>query len=278
MGQPIYIIDDKKFTFDCGEFNSLFCAYYEREKGKNEICNKTALRRELEEVIGAGEGTVKDWILGRHLPRKKEDVLKVADYLGIDPKKILIEEGEPIMSNDVHESKPILNLDSIDSIDELQKETDKIINLVEVDNAYEKTIRRFLKLQLFELLGYEIYYFGADHKRDEDWPLDWSLIASDVEMVLDICDTIPISSQAKDFPFLFKNNLYACKVEFIAYLIGGELFEDQEIETYKKSVAKKAYDCGYELLNMLPEKDNTVITSYKASLLSLRDVLDNIVS
>ncbi|MCR5205983.1 MAG: hypothetical protein K6E47_13145 [Lachnospiraceae bacterium] len=277
MGKPFYVINGTKFVFDHRAFQASFLACYEKKKDKKEVSSRESFRQEFGQTIGVDDNTIKDWYYGRHLPQKTDDVLKAAEYLGTDKNNFLIaKEKGAIMSTDTYDTKSVMPLEAITSIDNLLNEIGKVINLVEIDAVYEKTIRRLLRLQLIELLGYDIYYFCSEHKKDEDWPLDWSLIASDVEMVLDVCDTIPISNQNKDFPFIFKDNLYACKVEFIAYLIGGELFEDTGEDSYSKSVGKKAYNCGYELLNILPKTDNALITSYKAALLSLRDVLEDI--
>ena len=60
------------------------------------------------------------------------------------------------------------------------------------------------------------------------------------------------------------------------HYVGSQIFEEYFKEEFIYQVGKFAESEGYNLLRLLPDNDNTLLTSYKTSLFQMTEIVDSI--
>lgn len=236
---------------------------------KNARVNKKMTQEDLAGLLFTTKQAVSGWECGRYNPGE-ESKRRLAEVLGIDFSNI----NENRMSSDM------LALEKIDNIDELTEIVAQIINKIKLDNEYNITIRYMLELAVFLCLGYEIYYMKRLRKKEMAEDLSWSTIAWDIRNLVNDRNFEPVPVKTS---YLFsKRSLMLNKIEFTSYLIGGELFEDVDEEKYEwnegfeQQIGRIAEHAGYELTNLIPDNETSIIVVYKVALLKLADILEEV--
>ncbi|MBP0990838.1 MAG: helix-turn-helix transcriptional regulator [Oscillospiraceae bacterium] len=218
---------------------------------------------------------VSNWERGANLPDegirdKIEEILQT---------KLPYEKKNTFCGNTLSKTIPELKpLEEINSIDDITDSVNKIIDSVKIDE-YKTVLRKMLFLTLMELLGYEIYYemhcrkyYSKDKSLDNT--LNWALTALNIRDIVKIHNDWPLNETKYKFQ---SSSLFAKKVEWMAYLISGELFEDFDENGYRNSFVQEIGQygevCGYELLDLIPDSNSDIMVIYKSAMLDIAEIL-----
>lgn len=228
---------------------------------------------ELAEKLHVSKQAVSNWERGKNLPDEsiRENIEQIL-HVKLRKEKMSIFVGNPFIKQ-IPELKP---LETIGDIDTLVEAVEAIIDSVHI-GEFETTVKKMLYLTLFELLGYEIYYEkhcknGYSGKYDDI--LDWAATSANLEELIKSHELWPLEKTSLHFQ---ANTLLGKKIEWMAYRIGGELFEDFDDDGYRNGFVQKiggfGEKCGYELLNLLPDSGTDILVIYKAAILDIVDML-----
>ena len=233
---------------------------------------KAGLSQEkLAEMLHVSKQAVSNWERGKNLPDEgcREDIEGILD-IKLHNERMAKKVCTPFIRQ-IPEIKP---LEEINSLEELLPSIERIIDSVAVD-AYESTVKEMLYLTLTEMLGYGVYYQLHCHKiySDED-PMDWGTIAAELGDFIKVYDKWPL--ERTTYPFR-SESLLAKKVEWIAYMIGGELFEDFDEDGYRddypQQIGRLGEECGYDLLNLIPDSNTDLMVIYRSAILDVAEML-----
>ena len=225
-------------------------------------------QEELAEKLFVSKQAVSNWELGKNRP---DEALRenIEQLLHVD------------LSTDVYHRKmnkpiQIKPLKQIDNMEELMATADAIIDQIKVD-TFEHTVKKMLSLTVFQMLGYDIYY--QDHCRNSFAELDgidWGCIAEDIDLLIDTSGD-EFFLREDGLCLIETENLLKKRIWYMSFMIGGELFEDFDDDGYRndfvQQIGRYGEDCGYDLLDLIPEADNSVITVYKTALLELSEYI-----
>lgn len=228
---------------------------------------------ELAEVLHVSKQAVSNWERGKNLPDEgTRDAIEGILGVKLRSEKMSREVKTPFDIT-TPEIKP---LEEIDSVGGILAAVEAIIESVKIDQ-FEHTVRRMLYLTLVEILGYEIYYESHCCKYYDDDPLDWACTASDLQSFISNSDDWPLEKTT--FTFQGQSRL-AKKVEWMAYQIGGELFEDFDDDGYRdcfeQQIGKYGENYGNDLFNLLPEFNTDIMVIYKTAILDIVEMLSNV--
>lgn len=162
-------------------------------------------------------------------------------------------------------------LSEINDYEELVKASDELLNQIEIDTNYEKTVKRWVKMTLDVVLGYECYY---NTKEDKDYLPDWEIVG---EHLQDIIDRNSLSPIPKDCTYKFPDGLCDCamKCHWMEFLIGSEL-EEEVNNGFGPRIGALAYNEAHALDNILPIFDNDIMSMYRTAVYNLSEVIFNI--
>lgn len=176
-------------------------------------------------------------------------------------------------------------LDQIENITELMGYARTIIEKTPVDMAFSSTVKKLLELTLNLVLGYEVYARSFERARlnreyGEDPlianELTWEDVSEDLFSIFDNEDPYPLPDE-KRYSF---DDLYLEKIRYMLHSIGGELFEDFDENGYRhgyiQNVGSVAEKDTYALLSLLPDQENSVMTSYKTSLYQMAEMIEGV--
>lgn len=138
-------------------------------------------------------------------------------------------------------SMSIKELTSYNDISELRSAVLSIIDKIEIDPLFSASIKKMLKLTCDLLLSYELYYLPRTIPKDEEYELEWSCLASDLENILNE-DELPGK------PLGTYKTTFAKAVSAYCFIIGYELFEDFEPGSrFDREVGIYGHEKGYNL-------------------------------
>ncbi len=228
-------------------------------------------QEQLADKIHTSKQAVSNWERGMNYPA--EDVRELLE-------KILgIKLHNETMDNSIHTSTfsviKLKPLNEIDNMNDFTSAIDIIVKSVKLD-SFEGAVRKMLYLTLSEVMAFEIYY--QDHCRHyySEYPLDWLSTAQDLQSLITDGDEWII--EGTKYPFL-KRSVIAKKIEFMAYRIGGELFEDFDEDGFRNSFVQMAgrvgEGSGYDLLELLPKDGSDIMTVYKTAIFDIIDICSN---
>lgn len=176
-------------------------------------------------------------------------------------------------------------LDQIEDVRELMGYARTIVGKTPVDMAFSSTVKKLLELTLDLVLGYEVYarsFERAQLKREHgddpfmSYELTWEDVSEDLFSIFDNEDPYPLSDEKR----YSLDDLYMQKIRYMLHSVGIELFEDFDEEGHRdgyiQKVGRIAEEDAYALLSLLPERENSVMTSYKASLHQMAEIIEGI--
>ena len=233
---------------------------------------------QLAEILHVTKQAVSNWERGKNFPDEGlRDQIEQALQIKLHKEKMSTFASNPFLT-EVLEIKP---LESIGEINELLGAVETIIASVKL-KEYETVVKKLLYLTLVTLLGYEIYY--EKHCRhfyscDEDNKLDWAVTVAELRVIIKINDPWPLERSSYH---LSAESLLGKKLEWMAFRIGGELFEDFDDDGYcdgfDQQIGGYGQTCGYNMINLLPDSNSDILVIYKAAILDVAEMLDSTVS
>ena len=233
---------------------------------------------QLAEILHVTKQAVSNWERGKNLPDEGlRDQIEQVLRIKLHKEKMSTFASKPFLT-EVPEIKP---LESIGEINELLGVVETIIASIKL-KEYESVVKKLLYLTLVTLLGYEIYY--EKHCRhyyscDDDNKLDWAVTAAELRDILKIHDPWPLERSSYHH---FAESLLGKKLEWMAYRIGGELFEDFDDDGYcdgfVQQIGRCGESCGYDMINLLPDSNTDILVIYKAAVLDVAEMLDSTLS
>lgn len=181
-------------------------------------------------------------------------------------------------------------LDQIDNIDELLGYAELIVEKTPVDGAFASSVKKLLQLVLDVVLGYEIYALSFQRKADErennenpDLPFpiittyDWNDVSEDVTSLLDDSDKCLLGQAAY---IDNEGDRFLAKTRYMLHAIGSELFEDFDDDGYRdgyiQQIGRIAESEAYNLISLLSKQDNTLVLSFKISLLQMKEIIESL--
>ena len=171
-------------------------------------------------------------------------------------------------------------LSEINDINDLLGTVDNLINTVDIDPQFEVTVKKLLQMQLLQIIGYDCYLVVRLYSEILDGPIGWGYVAADLKQIINSNADDPLPMGGTTFPFKFPDDLMKKKIEWISYQIGGELFEDFDDSGYRdgftQQIGRIAELYGYDLLNVLPGKDSSLMSVFKTSILSLSETIQEL--
>lgn len=233
---------------------------------------------QLAEKIHVTKQAVSNWERGKNLPDEGlRDQIEQVLQIKLHKEKMSTFASNPFL-REVPEIKP---LESIGEINELLGAVETIIASVKL-KEYEAVVKKLLYLTLVTLLGYEIYYVKncckcySGKNGDE---LDWASTACDLRDLIKRYDPWPL--ERSSYP-LSAESLLGKKFEWMAFRIGGELFEDFDDDGYcdgfAQQIGEYGQTCGYDMINLLPDSNTDIMVIYKAAILDVAEMLDSTIS
>ena len=250
---------------------------------RRELDRRGLSQKDLAEKLFVTPQAVSQWISGKYRP--DEEYRKgIRDVLGINVNDIVYnteDHGETKMN--------VTPLEQITDLDTLHDAVEEILNNCQyfIDQTYAHSITEMLRRMLYLVIGYETYYAEIAHLHTHDGPapddpVDWSWIGDDIrEMLMSekkFAFPMPIGFNLSSFPFRSPGFLLSNQIEWMAYKIGGELFEEgaeHESPEYLISLGSKGELSGEILNSMLPDRENTLVTMFKIALFGLVRVLQH---
>jgi transcriptional regulator with XRE-family HTH domain len=249
---------------------------------KNEVLGKRILdaRRkkcwtqdQLAKKVGVHKQAVSNWERGKNrideeIKEKLEEVLE-------------INLSRPNRKMEFIDMK-IKALDEIITEEELLKYVDQIVDMTPVDSLFSFSVKELLKLTLIVVLGYELYAQNEEREAarnapmeypDYDTTLDWGNIAFDLSAIFNSFDFYPMPAP---YNHIDMKPLYQAKIECLSETIGEVLFEDLEKDGFCYDVGRLAYNTSFDLLRILPSMENSLLSSFKISILHLASIVDDL--
>lgn len=234
---------------------------------KEQIARLNLTQKALANMLNVTPQAVGQWVNGVTRPQE-EFREKMEDIFGVPFPK---EER----NNMKLKVKP---LEEIHTLTEFDDAVEAITKHLEYD-AYSVTLKRLILYLLSLATAYECYYIHFCKKWDFEKNVTWSSISSCLRTLLS-SDIAPIPEDCT-YPFE-KNLMFNQKLEYISYMINGELVEDLDDEKYCRKegfvqdLGEYGMWAGYTLCDVLPDEENSLITIFKVTVLQLIDVLDEI--
>lgn len=171
----------------------------------------------------------------------------------------------------------IKQLYEYNDMQDLKKVIDHILMQVEIDAAYEKTLKKLLEMTLYATIGYETYVMEPLRRDEEDYSLEWGYVAWSIDNLINDEDRWPISGTLSEERCQKKYSLLCKKLDYMAYEIGGILFEDFDDDGYKmgyvQQIGRMAEKSAYNIIRIIAGTDNSLITSYRAAILQLAEII-----
>ena len=171
-------------------------------------------------------------------------------------------------------------LREIDNIDDLLRYVDIIMDAVCIDTEYKRAMEKILRDVLLLMLGYECYYRDFERRRTkdlEDIPA-WASVANRIEE-LTYRNELNVFIDKPKWPFESRS-LIKRQIEDRATSIGGELFEDFDEEGrhegFIQQIGGLGESAGYELMCIVPDKENSFMSLLYINLLALSEVVSEI--
>lgn len=225
---------------------------------------------QLAEKLYVTKQAVSNWERGINLPDEqiRENIEKVLGIKLRNKKKITSYQS-PFLG-------PVLSLKPISemkSVDEVSSSVMELLNSVRID-SHEHVVKKMLYLTLIEIIGYEVYYEGHCRKNYTDEPLNWDVIASDLDSLIKDSD-----------PWLIEDSNYrpnnksilSNKIALMAYFIGGELFEDFDEDGHRNGFVQQigtfGEECGYSLESLIPEYNTDIAVLFKSAIMDIINIL-----
>lgn len=226
-------------------------------------------QEQLAEILHVSSASVSQWENGTYRPSEevRDNIEKV---LGVRFPKIVAD-----MEN--NKNLKIPELWEIKNINELKEYVDLIIDNTELDSVFEKSLKRILKEVLLLCLGYRLYYQERtiDEKIFKSQP-QWIDVAGFVSSLTygeDILD----NTMNFTMPEVSSKNPMKRKILDMTDSIGIQYYEDSEnaedISLLMGSIAPLAESAGGELVNIIPEEENSFMSVLKISLLCMADLI-----
>lgn len=225
-------------------------------------------QQELANKVFRTKQAVSNWERGKNYPDEiaREDLEKVLNI------KLHKEDMNSTIDLKPLSVPQLKSLTEIDKLNDLISQVDLIVKSVTVD-MFEHTVRKMLTLTLLEILGHEIYYQQHIQKYYLEEPLDWDMIASDLECLINDDDDWILY---EGHHYHSKKGLIGDKIYCMANQIGGELFEDFDETGFRKGfeqqIGRYGEACGYDLLKLLPRMDSDIMVIYKTVILDSIDI------
>ena len=226
---------------------------------------------QLADMVFVTKQAVSNWERGKNRPDEAARE-KLTEVLGIRF------EGKGAEGESKVEIKQI---EEIESLDELGLTIDKILETINIDGAYENTVKKLLEMTLWTIIGYERYKFHFDQKNLEGYEFDWGSIAWTLGSLVDEKESYPFEDFRKMESFVnYTGNSIKDKLSCYSYTAGAELFEDFDEDGYRQGypqlVGRYAERYGYLLCSLLPDADNDVMTMYKVGVFTLSEYVNEL--
>lgn len=247
-------------------------------KIQGEIIKKARLKKgytqdQLADLINVSSKTLSRWERGgsnidEQSRKKLKGMLDIKQPL---PCEFYCQSAEGIVDK-VKGKIMFKDIKEITSMEELEKVVDEFLMSVDYDQSYECSVRKMLSLLLFEILGYEIYFLDFCKKEYGHAEFGWDIIVADLRDIIDKKENYPIPNRYTCPPYFLPGHL-SRKIQYMAFMIGSELFEDFDEEGYRngyvQQIGRRGETDGYDLLNLISEVDSSLMISFKTAVLSL---------
>lgn len=226
---------------------------------------KNMTQEQLAQDLFVSKQAVCQWENGQTSPNF-ESVKRIRKVLGVD---LTREETQRTVSK-----VDITELYQITSRNELKENVEKILDALDLDTEFGKTVRKLVRLTLYTVLAYEIYIRGGDYS--EEYPLSWDVIGYDIDMINDDRNYSLFRGTKKGL----ERELQPIreKIDWLAFQIGAELFEDFDEDGYRygyiQQVGNLGEKSGHDFLKIFPLLENAIYTLYKSALLDVSDLLN----
>ena len=232
---------------------------------------KGLTQADLAKIIYVTKQAVSNWECGKNRP--DEGVReKLTEVLGIEFNNKSVEKESKV---------DIKQIEEIEDLDELGVTIDKILRGIKIDDVYENTVKKLLKITLWTIIGYECYKFHFEKKNSDECEFDWGSIAWVLGSLVDEKESYPFKDFKKMESFFeYTGNSIKDKLNYYSYAAGDELFEDFDEDGYRQDypqlVGRYAEQYGYLLCSLLPDTDNDIMTVYKVGVFSLSEFVNEL--
>lgn len=227
-------------------------------------------QEQLAEIIFVSKQAVSNWERGINLPDEgiREYIEKALNIKLRD--ETMNEKQFTQHAGKIPDLKPLETLDTLESV---LSSIDCLVDAIKVD-SFEIVVKKMLTMTLGVTLGYEIYYQKYCRKFYVEEPLDWATTASDLKSLINDFDDWFIGKRSS---FAQTHTMFANKIELMCDEIGSELFEDFDDngfrQGFEQQVGRYGQDCGYDLLNLIPDSNTDIMVIYKSAVMDLADFL-----
>lgn len=161
----------------------------------------------------------------------------------------------------------LMRFDSINDMDIMENQIDVVLDNIEIE-MYPQTIKRLLKKTLYLAMAYVVFYLP---RKDSEVEIDWIEVGSTLEFFLEIDDVKGYYPQS--IKSIYKKQISQFKDRIEVLFLGSMDEELSEQEAFYKSIAYLAQIEASELLSLLPEDENTVMTLYKIAVNDMSQLL-----
>lgn len=230
-------------------------------------------QKELADKLYVSVQAVSYWEKGRNLP----DVSiwrEIEQVLG----KVFMPMDE-IIINSEYKLKGLTLLTEIDDYEKLIEAEHQIVNAVEIDAIFAKTIRTWIHSALALAIGYEVYYKRNLRRTESGYELSWQGIGFVLSSMLSRDEyEFWASKKPTGFPFTHKRNNMAQVIEYMSFQIGGDLFEDFDENGYRQGFVQQVGSVGERagdyLTTILPDDENSILmVIFRSCLAEMRELL-----